>query len=330
MQIFDSKILAPTLRAVLLLGLLFVSGMAPAQTSGADYSGTMLGNVQRFTLHSTHASARYDIFVALPPNYTSTKGQYPMLVVLDAPYTIGTAVETARLQASIGESHELIVIGVGAENVKSQGMRRMRDFSVPRDSEWYLEAEQSGDPQMQMVLKGLRSQGMKPEDVFGGAALFYRFLNDELVPRLVSDYRVDRGDIGIFGHSAAGGFVNYILLHHPHPFQKLIIGSSISGPIEDDLPAKIKVFSTQKRSPPTRVFNGMGGAELDTPTLGGMFNKVMEFHRQLVARAPENVNVVTRIFPGETHSSVVAPVLASGIREMWGTGKVFGSIDQAD
>jgi len=74
----------------------------------------------------------------------------------------------------------------------------------------------------------------------------------------------------------------------------------------------------------------MGGAELDTPTLGGMFNKVMEFHRQPVARAPENLTVEPRVFPGETHSSVLAQVLASGIREMWGTGKVFGRFDQAD
>jgi predicted alpha/beta superfamily hydrolase len=322
--------LVPALRAVLLLGLLVVSGTGSAQTPGADYSGTMLDNVQRFTLHSTYASARYDIFVALPPNYASTKGQYPMLVVLDAPYTIGTAVETARLQASIGESRELIVVGVGAENVQAQGLRRMRDFSVPRDSEWYLEAEQSGDPQMQMVLKGLRSQGMKPEDVFGGADLFFSFLSEELVPRLVNDYRVDPGDIGIFGHSAAGGFVNYVLLHHPEPFHKLIIGSSISGPIEDNLQANIEAFSVQRRSTPTRVFNGMGGAELDTPTLGGMFNQVMEFHRLLVDRAPENLSVETRIFQGETHSSVIAFVLASGIREMWGTGKVFGNFDQAD
>lgn len=299
-----------------------VGASASANTVESPYQGTMLANVQRHTISSDFAKVDYEIFVSKPMRYEDTEQSYPVLVVLDAPYLIGSVVEAARLQAIVGEAREIIVVGVGAGSWFAQGPRRMRDFSFPKEQGWYERAAKAGDPEATMLLRFAESQGIKPEIAFGGAEPFFEFLKSELLPYLDSSLRIDMSDIGIFGHSAAGGFLNYVMLYKPKPFTKLIIGSATSNIFEENLEEKLSAFSAQERSTPTLVLSGFGGSELNgSGPLGRMLRTSMETHKLMMSRAPSKVTVVTMIFPGENHSSVISSIVGAGIRIMWGTGR---------
>jgi hypothetical protein len=102
------------------------------------------------------------------------------------------------------------------------------------------------------------------------------------------------------------------------------MGSATSEAFDQDLDDSIEAFAAAPRDEPVVVFSGFGGAELETTELGPMFRLVMDAHKRLAEAAPDGIRVITKTYPEETHTSVVPAVIASGLRVMWGTGKVFG------
>src|SRR5262249_28531099 len=136
------------------------------------------------------------------------------------------------------------------------------------------------------------------------------------LPKLVSNYRLDTSDVGLGGHSAAGVFGASVLLGGAKVFRKLILGSVPISPWEEYWEAAIRRFIASPPAAPISCFMGYGGRAPRDRSIGPSLGAAPAFLTRLAAAAP-NLTATIREFPDETHGSVVAHVLASGIRTLW-------------
>lgn len=129
------------------------------------------GTEERFTMRSDDVADDFEIGVFLPPGYESEADSLPLVVQLD-----GTV--QGEPMAAIAESLDLsvVVVAVGYDDGFSP-VRRRRDYTPTVDPNY---------------------------EASGGFDAFSRFVRQDLLPRIESDYRVDPADRTISGHSLGG------------------------------------------------------------------------------------------------------------------------------
>lgn len=283
------------------------------------WAGTFLEGVRAFTLDSRATGVAYRVLVSVPASAQRDPARrYPLLVVLDGCMAFGAAVETARLQGMTGTAQEVIVAGVSAEgSLAGHNLRRLRDYTPagmrPDDPAW------TGSAIGQALMSRLAAAGRPLEQALGGAAAFQRCLSDELLPALLRDYPVAPDDYGLAGHSAGGTFASHALLTGA-PFRKIILGSFSLEMYGDTLPRLEAEFIARALRPARQVFAAVGGQELADPLVSGGFLAGQAMLQRLAAAAPDALQVTVHTFPGETHGSTLAHLLASGLCRLWPSG----------
>ncbi len=199
-----------------------------------------LPNTQVHYLPSAHVGDEFRIVVGGCEGAPAGVG---VLVVTDAFFNFGTALETVRLLAMAEHIKPLLVVGVGYRpaTVADTTRLRGRDFSPvadPRGAE--------GNPAM-----------------MHGADQFARFLEEELKPWILGRFDVARDEFGVYGYSLGGLFATHLLLTRPSAFQRYAIGSPSYwyGPkvifeteasyasTHADLPAKVYVSIGEYENP---------------------------------------------------------------------------------
>lgn len=283
-------------------------------------AGTFLEGVTSFNMASKATGITYRILVSVP-NTKDTALRFPLLVVLDGCMDFGTAVETARIQGMTGTAKDLIVVGVSTAGTLAQhNLRRLRDYTPagmrPDDPAW------TGYAIGQILTARFEAAGLRLDQAIGGAAAFQTFLSDELLPELVTKYPVDPDDLGVAGHSAGGTFVSHALLTGS-PFHKLIMGSFSLEMYGETLAQLEAEFSARALLPARQVFAAVGGAEIDEPLVSSSMRAAQEMLARLQKSCPECLQLTLHTFPGETHGSTMAHLLASGIRVLWPSGKTY-------
>jgi predicted alpha/beta superfamily hydrolase len=164
----------------------------------------------------------------------------------------------------------------------------------------------------------------------GGAEAFYRFLTEELAPRVAEMAPIDAGDQALYGHSLGGLFTLYTLLNHPEAFHTYAISSpSIivnQGEILQAIPAFAAKIGQGRVHP--RVILLVGGKEKSSaedlaklpPPLAASYGAFQEVDRvtQLAERLSgieglEKSSVQSQVFEGEDHLSVVPASLSRAL-----------------
>lgn len=144
---------------------------------GAPIEATT-GSVVSDTFKSQAADETFDLLIRLPPGYEGGTRRHPVVYQLDATFLdefARSAGTLSRLSAQ-GVIGEPIVVGIGHRGGQGSQRSRFVDF-VPAD----------------------------PPSRTGRAAEFYRFLHDELVPRIEATYRTDpTAGRTLVGHSLGG------------------------------------------------------------------------------------------------------------------------------
>lgn len=265
----------------------------------------------------TAASGRtYRIFVAwpAPPAKPPPQG-YPVVYVLDGNALFGTAVAAARTGAATGELRPALIVGIGYATDDEAGIEKQRVFDL---------SPPMAKDQVPVTLQGAR---------MGGADAFYAFIVSKLRPRIAAMFDVDAGDQSLVGHSLGGLFVLKALLAHPDAFRSYVAASPSIWWNDRAILRGVPDFATavrQGRAAP-RVLLAVGGLE-QTPTpvalppgmtaeaYAGLLKmaKMVDNVRALGARLGKlsgkpDYRVVTRVFPGETHTSVMAAAVSRGV-----------------
>lgn len=164
---------------------------------------------QSFYLQSKFHRQQYYIQVYLPQSPADASG-YPVLYLLDGNASFAYASVLAQawdLAAARSRLRPPLIVAIGypTDQVFEQAARSF-DYTPPN-----LEQAPSGsDPNAER---------------YGGAELFYQFIQQQLKPIIAQHYAIDTNKQVLFGHSYGGLFSLYTFLHHPQAFQGYIAAS---------------------------------------------------------------------------------------------------------
>jgi len=219
-------------------------------------------------------------------------------------------VETARLMRDEELIPELIVVGIGypvghffdasefrATDLTPTFVPNYEEISVRESPDWPV------------------------PDGNGRAPQFLRFLREELVPLIEEEYRTVPDDRALYGHSYGGLFALHALLQGERAFQRFIIGSP-SLWWDDRVSFEHEAaYAAVNDSLPARVFLSVGSLEPDEipddVPWGGM---VTDYHRLVAVleqRHYAGLELMTRLFEDEYHTSVVPATISRGIRYIY-------------
>ena len=174
-------------------------------------------------VHSAMANDDYLISVALPFHYEERPDTvWPVIYVLDGNMHFNMVVDMVRFMnirvEFCNELPDALIVGIGypvtgtLTDMLYQVMHlRMRDFVLGR--------EESGEAFMQEHFPIAASIPS------GNGLSFMRFLRQELIPWIETDYQADPADRTLLGHSMGANFALDTLFHHPDLFQRCVAAS---------------------------------------------------------------------------------------------------------
>jgi predicted alpha/beta superfamily hydrolase len=140
-------------------------------------------------MYSTHVKDTFKIFKTIPEGYEAdTSRTYPVIIILDANAFFETTVAELKFNSFLGLIPKSVVIGIGYKDFPAMDSLRSRDYTFPL-----------AIPEYELTLSG-------------GADRFKSFIDGELIPKLVSEYRIDMKRSAICGHSLGGYFTLYYAL----------------------------------------------------------------------------------------------------------------------
>jgi len=190
---------------------------------------------------------------------------------------------------------DIIVVGIGY----GQGMdvlvkKRARDLAPSKDTMWAMGKQYPNA---------------------GGADNFLKFIQYELFPKVNKNYRINQDSVAIFGHSFGGLFAAYILFKQPELFKGYIISSPpVIWNNKSLLKLEAEYFSNHKELNKT-VFLSIGS--LENWNDNEFINNLNELSQNIQGHNYKGLTLVTRIFEGETHSSVTSAALSNGMRTLF-------------
>jgi uncharacterized protein len=286
------------LTTTLAVCFLFCLNGVQAQTTQSQLNQVCLDNTQQFSIASKYvAGENYIIQVALPSGYSSSQKSYPVLYVTDGDVLFGMARGMAiegwmRLGNDI---KDIIVVGIGY----GQGMdvllrNRGRDLLPSKDTIWAVGKQFTNA---------------------GGADNFLKFIQYELIPIINKNYRINSDSVAIFGHSGGGLFAAYILFKQPELFKGYIISSPpVIWNNKSLLKLEAEYFSNHKELNAI-VYLSIGS--LENWNNNEFINNLNELSQNIQAHNYKGLTLVTRIFEGETHSSVTSTALSNGLKTIF-------------
>lgn len=240
----------------------------------------------------------YHIFISTPVEAPPEEG-FPVIYLLDANSVFGTMTEANRLQSRTPAKtgvYPSIIVGIGYPTEMPFHEQRHYDFTSPVPV-----SELPASP-----------DGREWPEI-GGAADFLTFIEEEVKPVIEKEFRIDRNNQTIFGHSLGGLFVLHALFSNPYGFQNYIAGSPSIHWNERVLLEKERQFPellNEKKD--VRLLIAMGELEASHPSQ--MSKKAKELFTRLSAPSDQKVTVEYREFTNENHVSVLPVLISQSIR----------------
>jgi predicted alpha/beta superfamily hydrolase len=260
-------------------------------------------------MKSKHTGRDYRITISLPYGYAkpgadgfpTSPTKWPVVYLLDAYWYFGVVTDMTRSMAFCGRTTDAIVVGIGyPEADDPQQMwsesyaRRIHDFIPVRDER--LEEE-----------TGKTAGRPAPS---GDGKRFHQFIRNELIPLIEKDYRTDPVKRILVGHSSAGLFGTFALLHEPELFDAYVIASPALMESNRSVFEQEEAYSKEHKRLKARVHLSAGEHEeyVGFPMLSDLFH----FAAILESRNYEDLILVKKYFANMNHCEVVAPAFHAG------------------
>lgn len=282
---------------LVILGLaglpLLVSVLHPFRATAIDnVPQVTISNTELHVLHSNLMQRDYRIYIALPADYATSKVNYPVLYLLDAQSSFATVTEYTRRLSFYKELPQIIVVGVG--------------YTIDSPDDIVL----------------LRARDLTPTDPsgkgqFGWADRFLSFMTDEVIPLVETNYRADKQNRAIVGHSLGGLFGLYTLFTKPETFQRYVVSSPSLWWDQRFMFSYEASFAKTRTELNARVY--MSAGDLETASDIPIAKEVPEFAAVLMKHAYGGLQLSTHLFEDQTHASVLPMALTDGIRVVYGS-----------
>jgi hypothetical protein len=268
-----------------------------ALAHGAAAKPYAVPNTEVIALRSKQTGANYQLFVALPPDYRTSKKNYPVVYMLDADYSFALVRNVVQHFVERADLPPVILVAIAypgaASDRATYRMNRTRDYTPAY-------APDGG-------------YGAEYQKVSGGGPKFRAFIATELIPLIERRYRADVGDRTIVGHSYGGLFGTYVLFTQPGLFKRYIL-------ISPSLWYSNRIALTMEEAaaaagmrPDARVFFAVGSQENQPAINRAMVDDLSELVAKLKSRNNPRLVVRYRIYDGETHNSVFPGAVTRGL-----------------
>jgi predicted alpha/beta superfamily hydrolase len=249
--------------------------MIQATTVAADAQAITVG--ERRSIESEVLQESREILVRLPSSYSASDFRYPVLYVLDAESEFLHTVAAVEFLSSTGQMPETIVIGIS-------NTIRSRDLTPPSDDK--------------------EETGFWP--AVGGAESFRRFLREELIPLIESDYRTEPYR-SLRGNSFGGLFAINDYMSDDPIFNAVIVASPAVGWNYGELISRVPEFFED--GIPRPIFVGAAGK--DYP---GNLENIREFARAVETASPDSALWRFVIYDRDSHYSLAFQSTFDGLR----------------
>jgi predicted alpha/beta superfamily hydrolase len=257
----------------LIIGLLIISARAIAQ----DNADEAIDCGKKFILESEILNEKRTYWVKVPASYNNNKydkQSYPVMYVLDGKSAfspiLGVVSFMSEKESVNFQIPEMIVVGVDTEN-------RLKDLTPNPTTKMPDGQEAKTESQKLMMAGG------------GGGETFFKFLTEELFPKIESDYRTIPYRLYV-GHSLGGLTTAYTLLKHPGIFNGYL---SIDGSLWWDNGKCVREASVDLRNFKSKTIQRVYISVIDSTQAGAgnMFHiqSIHRFDKTLKDYAPLNV-----------------------------------------
>lgn len=248
---------------------------------------------QVITLKEPDTGRVYPLYIKLPRSYSKEpEKRYPVIYLLDAPYSFPIASGATRYPMNSGNMQEAILVGIAYEKGARGASGRVRDFTPVRAPDWKLQT--------------------------GNAAGHAAFIQNTIFPYIERNYRTDNKTRTFVGNSLGGLFGAYILFKQPEMFTSYILGSP-SVWFKDEYLLSLSATATDA---PVKVFIGVGSLETHA---AGEKQEMVAGAKQLVNKIREipgaNMTVKLHIIEGARHSTAFPTTLIQGLDWIYGQSR---------
>ncbi|XVN73648.1 hypothetical protein AAEX37_00713 [Oligella sp. MSHR50489EDL] len=254
-----------------------------------------LSFAEEFSVKSQATERNYRIQTALIGKEPATG--YPVLFVLDGDAYFASVATFAKAlsEASMAnpDALSLLIVGVGYSDRQRLDLKqRALDYTPP------LRAEASAEERQK----------------FGQGALFHRFLNEELLDYLGTQYRIDNAHLALYGHSFGGLYGLYDLLSKDSRFNYYVL-SSPSIWWHDSRVLDFVGDLQQLRNKHVRISIGELEIEMAQGDERRRSRDMAGQARKLYALLEDNgIAVEWGIYPNETHGTVAYKSVLDSLR----------------
>jgi predicted alpha/beta superfamily hydrolase len=250
-----------------------------------------LDNTEQFIITSKYVKGEnYRIQVGLPIGYSASTKSYPVYYFTDGDVAFGMTKENAGLLMMGKDIKDIIVVGICyGQGIVNWFTKRTRDLTPTSDT---------------IIAKGMIS---------GEADNFLKFIQYELFPVINKNYRTIPDSNAIGGHSFGGLLDAYILFKQPKLFKKYVIGSpSLIWDNKFISKLETEYFSNYKELNCNVYiyYASMDGKD-------EIINPTNELIQNIKAHNYQGLRLAIRVFEGETHTSVPASGITSGLRAIF-------------
>ena len=246
-----------------------------------------------FTQFSGVVKDTFFINVQLPKGYSEdpeNPDRYPTVFLLDGNFYFPMMASTFRQYELAGLLEPTIVVGIGYKSFREMDSLRVRDYLYPAS---------------------LPSDEI---NAAGGGQLFYDFLINELLPKIDAQYRTDKNNRALLGHSFGGYFVLYSLLNQLNNktsyFKKFISASPTlwyNNSYLNQLPQQLDKTNEQ-----LGIFMSVGQMEDSIWSVNPVKNLTNEIRKQNV----KGLAFESRIYNHLDHMDVAVLSFTKGLQEL--------------
>ncbi|MDO3382160.1 alpha/beta hydrolase [Gilvimarinus algae] len=248
------------------------------------------------TIESSINGKQYELYVRVPRSYASSDKRYPLAVLNDTGWAFPTVCGVLQL-LTVKDMQEIVAVGISYSAGDAGGTSRTRDYTptfAPDETSFHsLEAKQ----------------------VSGRAVDYIAFIEKDVLPFLVSHYRLDMDNKALIGHSFGGLLGAYILLTKPSLFEHYIVGSpslwyddKVMFDLEREYAKKTNVM-------PGNVYMYVG--EKENTKVHTMVDDLKNYERQLRQRQYQGLSLSVDVVPGASHHSAFPHLLTDALPKVF-------------
>jgi len=173
------------LKALALSSIIFSYSCSP-QTKKEDNHQTQIS----FRQYSESVKDTFYIDIQLPESYFKNPNKkYPTAYLVDGNFYFPMMSAITKQYQLAGLMKSVILVGIGYKSFQMMDSLRVRDYLYP---------------------KALPSDEVVTE---GGGQKFFDFITKELMPKIDAEYRTEKENKALLGHSFGGYFVLYSLMN---------------------------------------------------------------------------------------------------------------------